>query len=48
MDCLPNPSDDSTGCVCQGLAEPWYARREREAVKAKVQWFNGSRIQMRA
>ena len=26
---------------CQGLAGPWYARREREAVKAKVQWFNG-------
>ena len=23
--------------LCQGLAEPWYARREREAVKAKVQ-----------
>ena len=22
---------------CQGLAEPWYAQREREAVKAKVQ-----------
>ena len=28
--------------LCQGLAGPWYARREREAVKAKVQWFNGS------
>ena len=23
--------------ICQGLAEPWYARREREAVKARVQ-----------
>ena len=34
--------------MCQGLAEPWYARRERGAVKAKVQWFNGLRIQMRA
>ena len=32
---------------CQGLAGPWYARREREAVKAKVQWFNVSRVQMR-
>ena len=28
--------------LCQGLAGPWYARREREAVKARVQWFNGS------
>ena len=27
---------------CQGLAGPWCARREREAVKANVQWFNGS------
>ena len=27
---------------CQGLAGPWYARREREAVKARFQWFNGS------
>ena len=33
---------------CQGLAGPWYARREREAAKAKVQWFNGSKVQMRA
>ena len=23
--------------VCQGLAGPWYARREHEAVKARVQ-----------
>ena len=36
------------GHVCQGLAGPWYARREREAVKAMVQWFNGSKVQMRA
>ena len=28
--------------LCQGLAGPWYARREREAVKARVQWFDGS------
>ena len=33
---------------CQGLAGPWYARREREAVKARIQWFNGSEVQMRA
>ena len=33
---------------CQGLAGPWYARRERVAVKARVQWVNGSVIQMRA
>ena len=33
---------------CQGLAGPWCARHEREAVKAKVQWFNGSKVQMRA
>ena len=30
--------------ICQGLAGPWYAQRERGTVKAKVQWFNGSRI----
>ena len=34
--------------ACQGLAGPWYARREREAVKAMVQWFNGSMIETRA
>ena len=34
--------------ACQGLAGPWYARREREAVKARFQWFKGSRVQMRA
>ena len=34
--------------LCQGLAGPWYARREREAVKAKVQWFRGLVDQMRA
>ena len=28
--------------MCQDLAGPWYARRERVAVKAKVQWFNGA------
>ena len=33
---------------CQGLAGPWYARRERVAVKAKIQWLNGSMVQMRA
>ena len=33
---------------CQGLAGPWYARRERGAVKARIQWFNGSKVQMRA
>ena len=33
---------------CQGLAEPWFARRERETVKAKVQRFNDSLVQMRA
>ena len=33
--------------LCQGLAGPWYARRERGAVKTKVQWFNGSMVQMR-
>ena len=38
--CLPAP--------CQGLAGPWYAQRERVAVKARVQWFSGSMIQMRA
>ena len=27
----------STHPVCQGLAGPWYARRERGAVKARVQ-----------
>ena len=34
--------------ACQGLAGLWYARCEREAVKARVQWFNGSKVQMRA
>ena len=29
----PNPEPNPE---CQGLAGPWYARREREAVKAKV------------
>ena len=33
---------------CQGLAVPWCARREHEAVKARVQWCNGSVVQMRA
>ena len=33
---------------CQGLAGPWYARHERGAVKARIQWFNGSKVQMRA
>ena len=33
--------------LCQGLAGPWYARCEREAVKARIQWFNGSMVQMR-
>ena len=45
-----SPSD-SGGVVqleCQGLAGPWCARHEREAVRAKVQWFNGSKVQMRA
>ena len=31
--------------LCQGLAGPWYARRERVAVKAMgsvVQWFEDS------
>ena len=37
-----------TDCCCQGLAGPWYAQCEREAAKAKVQWFNGSKVQMRA
>ena len=39
---------DIPGIQCQGLAGPWYARREREAVKSRVQWFNGLVIQMRA
>ena len=34
--------------LCQGLAGPWYAQRERGAVKTKVQWLNGSKVQMRA
>ena len=34
--------------LCQGLAGPWYAQRERVAVKARVQWINGSVDQMRA
>ena len=33
---------------CRGLAGPWYARRERGAVKARIQWFNGAKVQMRA
>ena len=33
---------------CQGLAGPWYARREHGAVKARIQWFNGVKVQMRA
>ena len=33
---------------CQGLAGPWYARCERETVKARIQWFNDSMVQMRA
>ena len=32
---------------CQGLAVPWYARRERGAVETNGQWFNGSKVQMR-
>ena len=24
--------------LCQGLAGPWYARRERDAVNARFQW----------
>ena len=48
---------DDNGCsvsvrgslvLCQGLAGPWCAWCEREAVKAKVQWFNGLEVQMRA
>ena len=38
---------ERSGLQCQGLAGPWYARREREAVETKVQWFNGSKVQMR-
>ena len=34
--------------LCQDLAGPWCARRERVAVKARIQWFNGSVVQMRA
>ena len=34
--------------LCQGLAGPWYARRERGSVKARIQWFNGSKVQTRA
>ena len=30
--------------TCQGLAGPWYAQRERGAVKARIQWFNGSKV----
>ena len=33
--------------LCQGLAGPWCARHECEAVKARVQWFNGSEVQTR-
>ena len=33
---------------CQGFAGPWYAQRERGAVKARIQWLNGSKVQMRA
>ena len=32
-----NKVQDNINIVCQGLAGPWYARREREAAKAKVQ-----------
>ena len=28
--------------LCQGLAGPWYAQRERESVDAIVSGFNGS------
>ena len=44
---------DDNGCsvsvkgslvVCQGLAGPWYAQRERRTVKARIQWFNGSKV----
>ena len=34
--------------TCQGLAGPWCAQHEREAVVCKSQWFKGSRVQMRA
>ena len=34
--------------LCQGLAGTWYAQRECVAVKARVQWFSGLMIQMRA
>ena len=45
------PTFVATSCschLCQGLAGPWYARRERGAVKARFQWFSGSKVQMRA
>ena len=45
--CLNVVSETPLGRSCQDLAGPWYARREREAVKSRVQWFNGSVIQMR-
>ena len=36
------------GSVCQDLAGSWYAQHECGAVGAKVQWFKGSVVQMRA
>ena len=42
------PPGTLSHAVCQGLAGPWFARRERGAVKYKSQWFNGTRVQMRA
>ena len=33
--------------LCQGLAEPWYARRERVSVNAMISEVNGSLVQMR-
>ena len=33
---------------CQDLAGSWYAQRECGAVGARVQWFDGSVVQMRA
>ena len=28
--------------LCQDLAGPWYAQRQRGTVDARVQWFSGS------